>query len=110
MGLEFLTRVRRSSLVARRDRGPGGAPPTPALPAGVALAAGVAWSLVNLYLLERLIVTHHRPASAGHAAARARAGLRILGGFLLLFAAGWLLLTRFAGRAARWRASRSRTR
>ena len=60
--------------------------------AGLALAAGVVWSLVNLVLLERLVVTltgldRRIPRERGRA-------LAILFGFGLLFAAGWGLLTR----------------
>jgi F-type H+-transporting ATPase subunit a len=91
MGLEFLTRVRRSSLwlgaiaalVAATYTRPS---------AGLALAAGVAWYLVNLYLLERLIVTITGPLRR---VPRERgAALGWLLGFTLLFVAGWFLLTR----------------
>lgn len=91
MGLEFLTRVRRSSLwlgaiaalVAATYTRPS---------VGLALAAGVAWSLINLYLLERLIVTVTSPERR---TPRARgAALGWLFAFTLLFVAGWFLLTR----------------
>ena len=91
MGLEFLARVRRSSLALGAIAALVAA--TYARPAaGLALALGVAWSLVNLLLLERLIVTitgaeRRTPFAQGLTFA-------ILGGFLLLFAAGWWLLTR----------------
>src|SRR5262245_43733784 len=91
MGLEFLTRVRRSSLWLGAIAALVAATYTrPA--SGLALAAGVLWSLVNLYLLERLIVTitgpmRRTPSERG-------AALGWLFGFTLLFVAGWFLLTR----------------
>jgi len=91
MGLEFLTRVRRSSLWLGAIAALVAA--TYARPlAGLALAAGTAWSLVNLVLLERLIVT---VTGADRRMPRARgAALGWLFGFTLLFVAGWFLLTR----------------
>ena len=89
MGIEFLARVRRTSLwlvgltalvVATYV--------TPRL--GVALALGTAWSLVNLELLTRLIVALTGPDRAGRSA-RTRA-LLALSGMLALFAVGGLLL------------------
>src|SRR5262249_39811557 len=52
----------------------------------------VAWSLINLALLERLIVAlTGRDRGTFPATGRAIAAI---GGFMLLFAAGWLLLAR----------------
>ena len=89
MGLELLARVRRSTViagavvalftatyVAPRD--------------GLALALGVAWSLVNLWLLERLIVAL-TGADRALPATRVRAATT-LGGLAGLFAAGAVLL------------------
>ena len=91
MGLEFLARVRRSSMwlggIAALVAATYAAPT-----AGLALAAGLAWSLVNLVLLERLVVALTGP-DRRRLPARVQA-LALLGGFALLFGAGWLLLTR----------------
>ena len=87
MGLEFLARVRRTTLwlggVAALVIATYVAPN-----AGLGLAAGAAWSLVNLYLLERLVVAltgpdrtetaHANPARARDLRA-ARAAVRRLG-------------------------------
>jgi F-type H+-transporting ATPase subunit a len=89
MGLEFLDRVRRSTVMM-----------------GVVLvlfvviyapwratlgvAAGIGWSLVNLALLTRLVVAITGPDRGQFAAVR-RAGLALLG-MLALFAAGAALL------------------
>ncbi len=91
MGLEFLARVRRSSLwlggIAALVTATYAAPL-----AGLAVASGTAWSLANLVLLERLIVAltgadRRTFAPTGRAVAA-------MGGLLLLFAVGWLLLVR----------------
>ena len=91
MGLEFLARVRRSSmwvgvvvaLVAATYAAPR---------FGLAIAAGTAWSLVNLALLQALIVAlTGRDRRTLSATGRAIAAL---GGLMALFVAGWLLLTR----------------
>ena len=90
MGLEFLARVRGTTLwlggvcalmiatyVAPR--------------AGLGLTAGAAWSLANLYLIERVVVLLTGP---GRAEVRSR--IRVALGFFalpLLFLAGWALLT-----------------
>jgi len=91
MGLDFLARVRRSSLWLGGIAALLAA--TYARPAaGLALAAGAAWSLVNLILLERLIVALTGPERRTFAAT-----LRVIaatGGMMALFVAGWLLLTR----------------
>ena len=95
MGLEFLARVRRSSLWLGAILALVAA--TYARPlAGLALAAGTAWSLVNLVLLERLIVTITAPDRRTPRARGALLGW--LFGFTLLFAAGWFLLTRLPAR------------
>ncbi len=91
MGLEFLVRVRRSSLWLGAVAALVTA--TYATPlAGLAVAAGAAWSLVNLFLLERIVVAL-TGADRRSLAATARAAGAI-GGLMLLFVAGWLLLTR----------------
>jgi F-type H+-transporting ATPase subunit a len=91
MGLEFLARVRRSSLWL------GGIAAlvvaTYATPrAGLAVAAGAAWSLVNLILLERLIVA--LTGSDRRTFAATLRAIAAFGGLMALFVAGWLLLTR----------------
>lgn len=91
MGLEFLSRVCRSSLWLGAIAALAAA--TYAAPlAGLGVASGVAWSLVNLALLERLIVTLTGPARRALAAS-ARAMAAFAGLIALLFA-GWFLLTR----------------
>lgn len=93
MGLEFLARVRKTStwlggvlaLMAATYLRPM---------LGVAFAAGAMWSLLNLQLLERLVVSLVNPDRATPANTQ-RAGLA-LGGLLLLFATGWLLLARLS--------------
>jgi hypothetical protein len=93
MGLEFLARVRRTSLwiggVAALVAATYAAPTH-----GLALALGTAWSLTNLVLLERLIVAL-TGADRRTFGATGRA-ISAIGGILLLFAAGWLLLTRLS--------------
>jgi F-type H+-transporting ATPase subunit a len=89
MGLEFLARVRRTTLglavvaglVVTTYRGPLD---------GVAVALGAMWSLVNFILLEKLILSitgTYRGTPAG----LKQAGLAI-GGMLALFGAGGVLL------------------
>lgn len=91
MGLELLARVRRASLwvgaIAALVTATYAAPQR-----GVAIAFGVAWSLANLALLERLIVAL-TGADRGTISATGRA-IAAIGGMLALFAAGWLLLLR----------------
>src|SRR5258706_10961640 len=85
MGLEFLARVRRSTLglavvaglIATTYRGPLD---------GLALALGAVWSLVNFVLLERL-VTALTGEARGTGEGVKRAALTI-GGMLPLVAAG----------------------
>ena len=89
MGLEFLARVRATTLWL------GGVcalmiatyvAPT----AGIALTAGGAWSLANLFLIEKLIVAL---TGADRSEMRTRlAALGALGAMLALFLAGWGLL------------------
>src|SRR5262249_22259922 len=93
MGLEFLARVRKTSIWL------GGVSAlmtaTYASPRiGLAFAAGGLWSLVNLPLLERLVGTLSGPARGTPEGTR-RAGLALLG-MLFLFAAGALLLSRLS--------------
>lgn len=93
MGLEFLARVRRSSLwlggIAALVIATYAAPL-----AGLALAAGTAWSLVNLVLLQNLIVAL-TGADRRTLPATGRA-IAAIGGLMLLFVAGWVLLTRLS--------------
>jgi hypothetical protein len=89
MGLEFLARVRNTStwlggviaLMAATYAHPL---------VGLALGAGVLWSLVNLQLLERAIVPLFGPARGTPEGTR-RVGIALLG-MLVLFAAGAVLL------------------
>ncbi len=91
MGLEFLNRVRVASLVAggvlavvmATYRGPA---------EGLGLAAGAAWTLANLFLIERLVVALTGPGRGTPAAAKGAAFA--LAGMLPLFAGGAWLLTR----------------
>jgi hypothetical protein len=91
MGLEFLARVRRTTLwavslaalVCSTYVSPG---------FGIALACGAAWSLVNLALLQQLIVSITSQDRTSLDSLR-RTGLVLLG-MGLLFAAGALLLFR----------------
>ena len=89
MGLEFLTRVRRTSLwmgslasvFAASLAGPAN---------GLALFAGMAWCLINLFLLEQLVVAI-TSADRNSPAALLRASLS-LAGMMALFGAGAFLL------------------
>ena len=91
MGLEFLNRVRRTALIA----GAVLAVPVASyrgLSAGLGLAAGLLWSLVNLWLIETLVVTltgRERGTPASY-----RAAGWTLGGMALLMAAGGFLLVK----------------
>src|SRR6266545_5723061 len=89
MGLEFLARVRRTStwlggvvtlMAATYVR--------PML--GLAFAAGVLWSLVNLQLLERLVVSLAGEKRGTPANVRRLAAALL--GMPVLFGAGWVLL------------------
>jgi F-type H+-transporting ATPase subunit a len=89
MGLEFLARVRRSSLglgaVAALFAATYVAPAM-----GLAVAAGTAWSIANLWLLQRLIVALTGPRR-GEPSTLIRLGLT-MAGVLALFGSGALLL------------------
>ena len=89
MGLEFLSRVRSSTLwlaalAALMVANYAG------WRTGLGLAAGAVWSLANLWALERLVVALTGPERRTALSAR-RAGWA-LGGMLALFGAGALLL------------------
>jgi F-type H+-transporting ATPase subunit a len=99
MGLEFLARVRRTTLwvVAVVSL----LTATYAVPAvALAVALGAAWSLANLALIERLIVTLTGP-ERGTMPAATRAARSVLG-MLILFAAGAFLLRRLSPAALMW--------
>jgi F-type H+-transporting ATPase subunit a len=89
MGLEFLARVRRTTLwVASIAAIMASTYVSPRFAIG--LAAGAAWSLANLFLLQHLVVALTGP-NRGSTSAVKRVGIA-LGGMLLLLAAGaWLL-------------------
>jgi F-type H+-transporting ATPase subunit a len=89
MGLEFLARVRRSTLWLTLLAALMGASYA-GWRTGLGLAAGAAWSLANLWVLERLVVTVTGPERRTRVSAR-RAG-RLLAGMLALFGTGALLL------------------
>ena len=99
MGLEFLHRTRRASLwtgaivalmvaryVSPKD--------------GLAAALGAAWSVVNLWLLERLIVALTAPGR-GELPALKRVAWS-LGGMLALLVAGAVLLSTLPPQSALW--------
>jgi len=91
MGLEFLGRVRRTTLwvvaVVALLTATYAAPQQ-----ALAVALGAGWSLVNLALLERLIVALTGTERGSRSAVRRVAGALL--GLLLLFAAGAFLLGR----------------
>jgi len=93
MGLEFLARVRTTTLwvggVASLMIATYVAPLI-----GVAFGAGASWTLLNLALIERLIVALTGPGRTTPASLR-RIAFALLG-MLALFAAGAMLLTRLA--------------
>jgi len=99
MGLEFLARVRTTSrwagavaaLVMGRYLTPGD---------GLAVGFGVLWSLVNLFLIERLIVALTGPGH-GQLPALRRVAWSV-GGMLALFAAGAVLLTQLPPQSLVW--------
>jgi F-type H+-transporting ATPase subunit a len=91
MGLEFLSRVRRTTLwVAALAALVSSTYVSPGF--GIGLACGAAWSLLNLVLLQQLIIALTGDGR-GSMAATKRAGFALLG-MLLLFAGGAFLLTR----------------
>jgi len=91
MGLEFLARVRRATFwVAAVAALMTATYATPLQALAVALGSG--WSLVNLFLLERLIVALTGEQRGTRAALKP--ATRTLVGMLLLFAAGAFLLRR----------------
>jgi len=91
MGLEFLARVRRTTLwtgaVAALTVATYGAPLL-----ALAFLLGAVWSLANLRLIELLVVALTGPERGGSRALRRCAVA--LGGMIALFAAGALLLSR----------------
>ncbi len=93
MGLEFLVRVRRSTLwlaaVASLVIGSYSGPAH-----GLAAALGAAWSLVNLFLIEKLVVAVTGPDRNEFTALRR--ALASIGGMLGLIAAGAFTLTRLS--------------
>lgn len=91
MGLEFLARVRRTSLVAG-FLGSLAALAYVSVSAGLGFAAGLVWSLLNLGLIEQVVLGLTSP-DRGTRPAFQRLALS-LGGSLVLFAAGAWLLTR----------------
>ena len=91
MGLEFLDRVRRTTLWVAAVAVLLTATYS-ALPLALAVALGAAWSLANLFLLERLIVALTGPGRGRPPAIASTA--RALLGMLALFAAGAFLLRR----------------
>jgi len=89
MGLEFLTRVRRTTLLMGAIAAlviATYAGPRP----GLAAVLGMTWSLVNFALLERLVVAITGAARRSHAEVK-RAAFNAAGMFVL-FAAGGVLL------------------
>jgi F-type H+-transporting ATPase subunit a len=92
MGLEFLARVRATSLWLLAITSLVVA--TYAAPLdGLAVALGAGWSLVNLILLERLIVA--LTGSDRRSLAATGRAIVAIGGFMALFTAGWVLLLKF---------------
>uniref|UniRef100_A0A832I718 ATP synthase subunit a n=1 Tax=Eiseniibacteriota bacterium TaxID=2212470 RepID=A0A832I718_UNCEI len=89
MGLEFLARVRRTTLWVGALAAIVGMTYS-GFAAGGGLAAGAVWSLVNLFLVERLVVALTGSDRGTPAAARGAA--LALAGMLGLFAAGAFLL------------------
>ena len=89
MGLEFLARVRRTTLWMGAIAALMIASYAGPMPAA-AVVLGMVWSLVNLALLERLVVAITNPARRSHAQLKraAIAAAEMLG----LFAAGGMLL------------------
>lgn len=89
MGLEFLDRVRRASLLAGAVLLLALATYAP-LATALAVGLGIGWSLANLALLERLVVAITDPGLATRARWRRGGGAAL--GLLALFGAGGMLL------------------
>jgi len=99
MGLEFLNRVRRTTLIAGAVMAVVVATYVGPLD-GLGLAAGALWSLANLFLIERLVV-----ALTGRdrgTPATVKAAGWTLAGMTVLFAGGAWLLTRLPIPAQLW--------
>ena len=89
MGLEFLARVRRTTLwVASIAALMASTYVSPRFAIG--LAAGAAWSLINLFLLQHLVVAL-TGTQRGSTAALKRVGMTLAGMLALLAAGAWLL-------------------
>ncbi len=98
MGLEFLARVRRTSLLAGVVAALFAAVYSN-YAVGLGVGAGVAWCLLNLLLLERVVVTL-TGADRGTFAAFQRLGLGFVGTLALFAAGAWLLVKLPAGALA----------
>jgi F-type H+-transporting ATPase subunit a len=85
MGLEFLARIRRTTLFVTALAALFAAVYA-SYATGLALAAGALWSLANLRLLEAIVTNLTGPSPS------TRRGLLALGGNVLLLAAGGVLL------------------
>lgn len=93
MGLEFLTRVRHSTLLAAAVAALTVAT-YGSLPHGLAVGAGALWSIVNLALLQLLVTSLTGPERKTLSSLRST-GFALLG-MLALFAVGALLLVKLA--------------
>jgi F-type H+-transporting ATPase subunit a len=91
MGLEFLARIRHTSLWLGTLAALFVAAYSGVL-RGAGLATGVVWTLLNLQAIESLVVSVTGPSRGGTPAVR-RAALAI-GGMMILFGAGAFALTR----------------
>lgn len=93
MGLEFLARVRRTSVIFGLVAGLMVTTySSPSL--GLALVAGCVWGVINLFLIEVLVVAL-TGAQRGTSPALVRSAATI-GGMMALFGAGAFLLTRLS--------------
>lgn len=90
MGLDFLVRVRRTSLVAG-FLGSLAAFAYVSTPAGLGFAAGLVWSLLNLGLIEQ-VVLGMTSKERGSRPALTRIALALAGSLALFAAGAWLLL------------------
>jgi F-type H+-transporting ATPase subunit a len=99
MGLEFLSRVRKTTLwvggiaalMVARYVAPAD---------GLALGLGLLWSLLNLVLIEKLVVALTGPGR-GEMPALRRAAWSV-GGMMILFGAGAVLLARLRPQSLLW--------